>query len=229
VRRVVNGLGDSQQLSAKVADHVREQIVTGELPMGEFVRTEILAAQLGVSATPVREALFSLQSEGSVRWEPRRGFRVVPVSDQDVRDLFQVQAYIAGELTARAASALDAEAIEQLRQLQTDLETAAKNGDVIAVGDLNDQIHRRINKASHSNRLAALLKHTVQYVPLRFFGGVEGWAQASAHDHWAVLDALGAGDAEKARDEMSRHIRHIGELLIAHLQSRRETPDSNRD
>jgi DNA-binding GntR family transcriptional regulator len=229
VRRVVNGLGDSQQLSAKVADHVREQIVTGELPMGEFVRTEILAAELGVSATPVREALFSLQSEGSVRWEPRRGFRVVKVSDQDVRDLFQVQAYIAGELTARAASALDAEAIEQLRQLQTELETAAKNGDATAVGKLNDQIHRHINKASHSDRLAALLKHTVQYVPLRFFGGVEGWTQASAHDHWAVLDALSAGDAEKARDEMSRHIRHIGELLIAHLQSRRQTPDLDGD
>jgi DNA-binding GntR family transcriptional regulator len=229
VRRVVNGLGDSQQLSAKVADHVREQIVSGVLPMGQFVRTEVLAAELGVSATPVREALFSLQSEGSVRWEPRRGFRVVNVSEQDVRDLFQVQAYIAGELTARAATALDAEAIEQLRRLQKDLDTAAKKGDVTAVGELNDQIHRRINKSSRSDRLAALLKHTVQYVPLRFFGNVEGWAQASAQDHSAVLDALAAGDAEKARDEMSRHIRHIGELLIAHLQSQRQTPGSDGD
>lgn len=225
VRRASGGgIGSSQQLSHKVADNVRERIVTGELPAGQFLRTDSLAAELGVSATPVREALMSLQSEGTVRWEPRRGYRVVSVNDQDVRDLFQVQAYIAGELAARAVSKLDAGALHQLSQLQDQLEAAAKNGDVTTVGELNDEIHRRINKASDSERLATLLKQTVQYLPLQFFGTVEGWAQASAHDHRPVFDALSADDAEAAREAMARHIRHIGELVIAHLQTHRIPP-----
>jgi DNA-binding GntR family transcriptional regulator len=223
-RRVGGGLGASQQLSHKVADNVRERIVRGELPAGEFLRTETLASELGVSATPVREALMALQSEGSVRWEPRRGYRVVTVSEEDVRDLFQVQAYLAGELAARAADVLDADAIDGLRELQTELEAAAARGDAVAVGDLNDEIHRRINKASKSERLATLLKQTVQYVPLRFFGTVEGWSQASAHDHWAIFDALGAGNGDAARDAMGRHIRHVGELVISHLKTHRGSP-----
>jgi DNA-binding GntR family transcriptional regulator len=213
--------GGNQQLSHRVAAYVREAIMVGQLPAGQFLRTESLAAELNVSATPVREALMTLQSEGSVRWEPRRGFRVVSVSDTDVRDLFGVQAFIAGELAARAATALGAPDVAALRELQAQLETAADRGDVTAVDRVNHEIHRRINKASPSARLATLLNQTVQYVPLRFFGSIAGWSQASAHDHSAVFDALQARDADAARRAMSAHIVHIGELLVAHLQSRR--------
>jgi DNA-binding GntR family transcriptional regulator len=61
----------------------------------------------------------------------------------------------------------------------------------------------------------------VQYVPLRFFGLIEGWSDASAHDHSAVLDALEAGDADAARAAMTAHIKHIGVLLQAHLRAHR--------
>lgn len=213
--------GAHQQLSHRVAAYVREGIMARQFPAGEFLRTESLAADLKVSATPVREALMILQSEGSVRWEPRRGFRVVSVSDSDVRDLFQVQAFIAGELAARAASKLDATAVAALRELQTKLADAADRGDAAEVDRVNHEIHRRINKSASSPRLAALLNQAVQYVPLRFFGAIEGWSQASAHDHSAIFDALAAHDPHAARQAMSDHIVHIGNLLISHLQDKR--------
>lgn len=216
------GFGVSQQqLSHRVATYVREGIMAGQFPAGKFLRTESLAAELKVSATPVREALMILQSEGSVRWEPRRGFRVVSVSDRDVRDLFAVQAFIAGELAARAATELDAPAITELRELQLKLAAAAEAGDLAAVDRANHEIHRRINKASASHRLTALLNQTVQYVPLRFYGSIDGWSHASAHDHSAIFDALAARDPGAARQAMSAHIEHIGDLLIAYLQSHR--------
>jgi DNA-binding GntR family transcriptional regulator len=220
--------GANQQLSHRVAAWVRENIIIGQLPAGQFLRTENLAQQLKVSATPVREALMILQSEGAVRWEPRRGFRVVSVSDQDVRDLFEVQAFIAGELAARAAQIMTTADVDGLRQLQTRLEAAAEAGDVAAVDAANHEIHRRINKASDSSRLTSLLNQAVQYVPLHFFGAIAGWAQASAHDHSPIFDALAAGDAQQARKAMGAHITHIGELLEAHLRARRETPDPGR-
>jgi DNA-binding GntR family transcriptional regulator len=216
--------GANQQLSHRVATYVREGIMVGQFPAGEFLRTESLAADLKVSATPVREALMILQSEGAVRWEPRRGFRVVSVSDADVRDLFQVQAFIAGELAARAACKLDAAAVAGLRELQARLEAAADGGDVAAVDRVNHEIHRRINKSSSSARLASLLNQTVQYVPLRFFGAIDGWSHASAHDHSAIFDALDARDGDTARKAMSDHIVHVGNLLIAHRRAPAQYP-----
>jgi DNA-binding GntR family transcriptional regulator len=213
--------GPHQQLSHKVATFVREGIMIGHFQAGQYLRTESLAADLAISATPVREALMILHSEGSVRWEPRRGFRVASISDDDIRDQFQVQAYIAGELAARAARVLDAAAVTELRTLQRTLAAAADRGDADAVDKANHEIHRRINKASNSPRLAALLNQTVHYVPLGFFGTIEGWSEASAHDHSAVFDAIEWHNAEAARLAMSHHIMRIGDLLVAHLRSRR--------
>lgn len=191
--------------------------MVGEFPAGEFVRTEHLAAQLGVSQTPVREALMILHSEGSVRWEPRRGYRVVALTGRDVRDLFHVQAYIAGELAARAAEHFDDAEIARLDAVQDELVAAERAGDTDAVDRLNHEIHRTVNKASQSVRMASLLNVTVNYVPLRFFGTIEGWPSASVHDHSAILAAFRERDREAARTAMAEHIEHIGELLVTHL------------
>jgi DNA-binding GntR family transcriptional regulator len=217
-------LDGNQQLSYKVASYIRENIMVGRFEAGQFLRTESIAEQMGVSHTPVREALMLLQSEGTLRWEPRRGFRVAVVTDQDVRDLFLVQAFIAGELAARAAELLDDAAVRDLRDVQAQLERAAAAGDAAAVDAHNFEIHRRINKASPSNRLGIMLNQTVRYVPLRFFGTIEGWADASAHDHSAIFDAIAASDTQAARTAMSAHIVHIGELLEAHLIRHRPAP-----
>ncbi|WP_308251886.1 GntR family transcriptional regulator [Pseudonocardia sp. KRD291] len=208
---------DDRQLSERVAGHLREAIMAGEVQAGEFVRTEHLAEQLGVSATPVREALMILHSEGAVRWEPRRGFRVSPLSRGDVTDLFAVQAFIAGELAARAATALPDGEVDRLRAVQHALEAAARAGDAAEVDRLNHDIHRTVNRAADARRLSTVLRTLVQYVPLGYFGQVRGWADASAHDHGAVLDALERRDAGAAREAMAAHVRHIGGLLAEHL------------
>jgi DNA-binding GntR family transcriptional regulator len=209
-----------QQLSERVASHIREAIMVGELRASEFIRVEHLATRLGVSATPVREALMILQSEGTVRWEPRRGFRVVPVERGDVHDLFAVQAHIAGELAARSATLLPRSEIDRLRAVQRDLEAAARAGDATRVDQLNHEIHRTINKAPGAHRLASMLVMTVHYVPLNHFGRVEGWAEASAHDHDAIFDALARRDPSAARATMEEHVRHVGRLLVDHLAER---------
>ncbi len=74
------------RLSDEAAAHVRELIISGQLTAGEFVRPETVAHELDISATPAREGLLALQSEGFLRVEPRRGFLVSPLSAQDIRD-----------------------------------------------------------------------------------------------------------------------------------------------
>lgn len=213
------GLGGEvhEQLSEKVARYVRERIMLGELNAPSFLRTEQLAEQLGVSHTPVREALMILQSEGTLRWEPRRGYRINSISRQDIQDLFSVQAYLAGELAARAATTLQPAGIERLRALQARLEDEARAGRFDEVDRLNYDIHRIINAASGSARMAELLRQIVRYVPLGSYGEIGGWGDASVHEHTAVLDALEQRDPDAAREAMAEHIRHVGELLVAYL------------
>ena len=213
-------LDNKHQLSEKVASYVREAIMIGELRASEYIRTERLAADLGISATPVREALMTLHSEGAVRWEPRRGFRVLPLTAQDVSDLFEVQAHIAGELAARAVDSLSDTEIERLQGVQDELEVAARARNVELVDRLNHEIHRTINKCSGSTKMTTLLNLMVHYVPLGFFGAIDGWAEASAHDHSAIFNALRSRDRDDARLAMSEHILHIGRLLVENLQSR---------
>ncbi|MET0456562.1 MAG: GntR family transcriptional regulator, partial [Mycobacterium sp.] len=182
--------GGGQQLSEKVAAYVREGIMVGQFRAGEYVRTEHLATELGVSPTPVREGLMILHSEGTIRWVPRKGYRVVPITASDVADIFKVQAFIAGELAARAAVELTDESRGAIERWQEQLESADTAGKADEVDRLNFEIHRTINKASKSLRMGSLLNLTVNFVPLRFFGSIPGWSAASVHDHTDILDAL---------------------------------------
>src|SRR5881397_3995719 len=90
------------QLLEEVAAYVRDLITSGNARPGQFLRIERIAEAVGVSQTPVREALLSLRSEGLVDLLPRRGFMVAPITPQDITDLFWAQSLIAGELAARA-------------------------------------------------------------------------------------------------------------------------------
>ncbi len=205
------------RLSDEVADHVREQIVSGRLPAGQFIRPERIAEEIGVSATPAREGLLTLQSEGFLRVEPRRGFVVAPLSRQDIADTFAAQALLGGELAARAVSTADEDFVGRLEGLQAELRAAAGAGDLDRVEELNFAFHRAVYRRAASPKLSWLLRATLGYAPRRLWATIEGWPDLTVHDHEEVLAALRAGDGERARAAMAGHIRAAGEALLAHV------------
>src|SRR6476620_75512 len=101
------------QLAEDIARYVRKRIFDGTYAAGQYIRLDQLAAELGVSVTPVREALFVLSAEGLLSQQPRRCFVVVSVTRRDLADVSNVQAHIGGELAARAAANVTS---EQLRE-----------------------------------------------------------------------------------------------------------------
>lgn len=207
------------QLSDEVAAYVRDLIMSGQVRHGEFLRLERIAEDLGISVTPVREALLSLRGEGFVQLEPRRGFMPAPLSRRDVQDLFDAQAYLAGELAARSAAHITDEELKRLDEMQVRLETASKAHDSDGIEQANHRFHRVINLAARSPKYAWLLQLVVRYAPRRFYADIPGWSQASVDDHGLVLAALRAGDADAARHAMQAHIRHAGTLLVVHLEA----------
>ncbi|CNG14524.1 GntR family transcriptional regulator [Mycobacterium tuberculosis] len=212
-------LGRRRQLSDEVADHIRDLIMAGRVRHGEFLRLERIAEELGISVTPVREALLSLRGEGFVTLEPRRGFMPAPLTRQDVQDLFEAQAYFAGELAARTAGKITEAELASLERTQARLEEAFEAGDSAAIERANHRFHRRINLCAGSPKTAFLLRTVVRYAPRRFYASIDGWTRASADDHRLVVAALRAGDAAAARQAMRAHIRHAGTLLAVHLEA----------
>lgn len=209
-----------QQLPEQVASYVRSLIFSGSIRPGEFVRLEPIAAALGVSNTPVREGLLSLRSDGFVQLVPRRGFMVEPFTQQDIRDLFWVQAQLASELAARAAKAISEDDLKVLDQILAQYGKAVETDDRTEISNLGHQFHRTINKAAASPRLATLLGAVVRHLPNMYYATIDSQVEDSRAEHPVLLEALRTHNARMARSVMLAHIQHGADHLIALLDAR---------
>lgn len=189
---------------------IRGQILRGERAGGEWLREGELAASLGVSRTPVREALRRLAAEGLVRHEPNRGVRVESWSLSDLDEIFSLRSLLEPWGTALAAASGLAD-VEELSRLADAMDAAAAgpHPDVDTITQLNNRFHREIMLASGHGRLAQLVSSVVE-VPLvwRTFShySPEAMRRSLAHHH-EIVDALRAGDAAWAEAVMRSHVR----------------------
>lgn len=208
------------QLSEDVARFVRRRIFDGTYAAGKYVRLDQLAAELGISVTPVREALFALRAEGLVAQQPHRGFVVLPVTGRDLADVANVQAHVGGELAARAAANITDDQLRELKEIQAQLEKAYAEHDDEQTVRLNHEFHRAINVAADSPKLAQLMSQITRYAPESVFPAIEGWPDQSVQDHCRVLAALEKHDEQLARAAMSEHLAAGAVPLIDHLVAR---------
>jgi DNA-binding GntR family transcriptional regulator len=208
------------QLAEDVARFVRRRIFDGTYTAGQYIRLDQLAVELGVSVTPVREALFVLSAEGLLSQQPRRGFVVVPVTGRDLTDVSNVQAYIGGELAARAAVSITGDQLRELEKVQTELEDAYASDDDVTAVRLNHEFHKAINVAADSPKLAQLMSQITRYAPESVFPTIAGWPAKSIAHHRRVLAALEAHDENEARAAMSDHLAEGAAPLIDHLTQR---------
>ncbi|WP_396924985.1 GntR family transcriptional regulator [Mycolicibacterium sp.] len=178
------------QLSDEVAGHLREAIMTGVLRPGTFIRLDETAARLGVSITPVREALLTLRGEGMVALEPRRGYVVQPLSRQDVADIYWLQATIAKELVSSAADRLTDEQIDELERANEALAAAVADGDPATVGAAEFAFHRLLNRGAGRIKLAWFLLHAARYMPPQIYVTDPSWGESSVQTHRRLIDAL---------------------------------------
>ena len=208
------------QLAEDVARFVRKRIFDGTYPAGKYVRLDQLAAELGISVTPVREALFELKAEGILAQRPHRGFMVLPVTDRDITDVSNVQAHIGGLLAARAAANISDEQLRELNRIQSELEAAYASDDEDLAVRLNHEFHRAINVAADSPKLAQLMSQITRYAPESVFPTIAGWPRKSIKHHRRLLAALRQRDEDLARTAMSEHLAAGAAPLIDHLTQR---------
>jgi DNA-binding GntR family transcriptional regulator len=197
---------------------IRDQILRGERAGGEWLREGDLAASLGVSRTPVREALRRLDAEGLVRHERNRGVQVASWSLHDLDEIFGLRSVLEpwGSALAAASGLAD---LDQLRELADAMDTAARGPrpDLDEITRLNNQFHRAILTASGHGRLTQLVSSVVE-VPLvwRTFShySPEAMRRSLAHHH-EIVDALAARDAAWAESVMRSHVRAARAALLS--------------
>ena len=211
---------------ARVFERLRRLILDGEYGPNERLIEEQLAERLGVSRTPVRQALTMLQSEGLVEIAPNRGAVVCSFGVEEVWDIYDLRAILEGHAARRAADKIEAGELARLRELAEEMEGlcdrefAGREEEIQLLVALNNEFHGIIITASRNQRLGRLVRRTVE-LPLVFkaffwYGPHE--RLVSNHYHRQLLSALENGDAERAEIVMREHVYEGRDFVIKALK-----------
>jgi DNA-binding GntR family transcriptional regulator len=190
-------------------DAVRERIASGAVTPGEWLREHTVAASLGLSRTPVREALRLLAAEGVVELVHNRGARVVDWTAEDIDEAYRLRALVEGYGAGLAARRADPDCVAALRTLQDRYERILQDdGPSDALASCNDDFHAAVMGASGSARLSALLA-VVSSAPLVrrvLHGYADEDRRRSVVAHRDIITAIENGDDDLASAAMSSHI-----------------------
>ncbi|TDV57199.1 GntR family transcriptional regulator [Actinophytocola oryzae] len=205
-------LAGRRSLREEITRTLRAAVISGELRPGVVYSAPSLAAQFGVSATPVREAMLDLANEGLVDTVRNKGFRVTQVSEKDLDELSELRALIEVPTVRRIAETGVPDAVlGELRALATEIEDAAGRRDLIAHVNADMEFHLRLLSLSGNHRLVETvrsLRARSRIYGLRTLASRDALVP-SAHEHAELLDLLSSGDTDGVEDLMRRHIGHV--------------------
>jgi DNA-binding GntR family transcriptional regulator len=189
-----------------VADTLRNQILSGVLPAGTRLREEQIAADLGVSRVPVREALLGLEQEGYLVIRPRRGAVVATPSPTRALEVMEIRRSLEVLAARRAAVHRGGAVAAEFEDLMAWADAAITEHDHDGMPELIDRFHELVAIASGNEALVELLEQLRSRVRWMFEVDLEHRSHTQWADHAEILDAILAGDAETAAARMDEHV-----------------------
>lgn len=220
---MVPELTRADSLSRQAYDALRRAIRDGRIAPGGLFSESEMASQMGVSRTPVREALIELFREGLVEIVPKRGFRLVDLSDEDIFELRVLRSELEGMVVQRLCEIGDPEHVRQLR-VALAAQAGLQGGGHPAIFDLDEDFHLLLARLAGLNRTGQTLMG-VRGALYLLSGGLTIRSDRTAEvvaEHTAIVDAIEAGDVEPAREAMAGH---VGNALDAVLEARQAAVD----
>jgi DNA-binding GntR family transcriptional regulator len=212
-------------LRHQVVRRLLDAIFVGDLPSGTRLIVMKLAAQFGLSSTPVREALVELEAVGIVCFEHNRGAIVKPFGPDELREIYQLRRILEVEATRTACGRVDRGELESLRDEMNKLLRSRRDRQWVDREMATDRrLHDLITSSCGSARLAQEIHRYDNLVQsLRDVVGRERRAQLQAlEEHLAIIDGLRAGNAEAAAAAMARHIERAADSVATVLFSRKK-------
>lgn len=213
-------IAKAEPLYAQAYDVLKRDVMSGRYSPGERLTDAQLAEELGVSRTPVREAIRQLVREGLLVSEPNRGVSVFRPSARDVAEIYALRASLEGTAAALAALHPDPNSIlEQMERLMSASEKAAAAGDTATITENNIAFHDAIIDLSGSTRLRSILEPLrVRSFRMRYDSlSNPKHVQFSLVDHRQLLSQLRQRNPVAAEETMRRHVLQAGHRVVSHL------------
>jgi DNA-binding GntR family transcriptional regulator len=208
---MATGLLDKTTISIQVAQELRRRILAGEYPQGVKLQQEQIAAELGVSRSPVREALGQLEAEGLVVLTPQKGAQVSPISRDEISELLELRLLVEPHLLALAIPAMTEADFKRATAIISEMADIELGG----WSDANWRLHETLYAPAARPGMLKLLRRTHEtigrYIRMQVMA-TNG--RADAHkEHKLILDACQKRDVEKAERLLTQHIEAAGRML----------------
>lgn len=202
-----------------VFNTLRSAIITGKLSPGERLMEIKLANELGVSRTPVREALRKLEKEGLVITTPRKGAEVAPINERDLREVLEVRKSLESLACQLAAEKITPEQVAQLREMNDSIAQAIEDKDTAAITQKDIEFHDVIYTITENRRLMDILhqlkEHILRY-RLQYIKDMKN-KKNIVDEHKKIINALEAHNVKTARREIERHIENQEKYILNNL------------
>ena len=209
-------LDSYQPLREVVCESLRDAIRRGVLKPGDRIMEIQLAEELGVSRTPVREAIRKLELEGYVIMMPRRGTYVASMSIRDINEIFEIRTALDSLSYGLAAERITEEEREQLQRLLVVIGGHIEDNDMEKIVDADIEFHDMLYRAARNERLVSVISNLRdQLTRFRTLSmSYPGRLQATLEEHKAIVDAISRGDVKAARKAAERHMENSEKTLL---------------
>lgn len=214
-------LDSYKPLRELVLEAIREAIINGKLKPRERLMEIQLAEELGVSRTPIREALRKLELEGFIVMVPRKGAYVADISFKDIADVFEIRAALEGLAAALAAERITDEELEELERNLVEKAEAIANNDLEKLVEVDTRFHELIYQASRNDRLTFIVNNLREQIQ-RFRAtslSFPGRMKKSLDEHRNLVDAIQSRDTMAARQLAEEHIENAENSMIESIKN----------
>lgn len=216
----------SEKLSKKVYDYLKAEIYAGRFPTRDGLFETQIAEHLGVSRTPVREAIRILENEGLLEPIAGGGFRAHEITTRDIRDAFALRASIEATSVQLAAQRIREDQCRELDRILESARTAAREGLLEELMHQNERFHTFLAECTGSRLTSQLLARVYDYIKshrllqrLAANGDVRQIQESIDREHREIAEAVKAHDSRRAVDRMHRHLEGVSVLYQESLDS----------
>lgn len=217
-------LDNYKPLREIVFEHLREAIINGDLRPGERLMEMQLAEEMGVSRTPVREAIRKLELEGLVIMVPRRGAYVSDLSIKDVAETYEIRSALEALAAGLAAERITPDESEELERILVQIGECIAANDLERSIELDEEFHNILYRASRNDRLVQIIYNLREQIH-RFRStslGTPGRLEAVLSEHTKIAEAISDRNADLAQRLAQEHIENAENALMEWKKGHRQ-------
>jgi DNA-binding GntR family transcriptional regulator len=205
-------------------DYIKTQILNLEIRPGDQIDIESFAEMMGVSRTPIREAFLRLASDGLLEVRPRVGYFVVDITEEDIRELFEVREIIESRAARRAAESLTDDELDELVQMVEELKRSVENEDFDTYLENEINFHEFLQRHMGNRRLTEIMEslNDLTYRERVISLHTTETFEQTIIEHERVVKALLKRDGDEAAWFMGEHLKNASDRVTAYLRSSKE-------